>query len=653
MKNKKILLLSLLLVLCFVLAAASCDCNGNNDEPDVNNPQQGQTITLNGFDGIPAEINCYYGSSVQITLPIVIDSIGNVADVYYTVKASDGSEVVLEAGRFFAMDEKGYTVDYTVKTANGKTHDVHQSVKVVKKIQAKDAVLVDVGTKTTIDIVDVLPEEHRNTVNALKDSASTKMQLLKEYSDRIIDVTSTQLDMQNVEKCAYMFSIKAPMGSDMVYSDVYSCEIDFYNSADGMEWVNNSALNIENAHAKLENMTEAIVKDNLPEGAVASEYFYITDDTDPSGNFIMAISAIHSKAYYKMWKEEGATHLLYDVYLNKTNNDAKWYFAQDKSMKEFWFYFDQWNTVEIPIDTLLDYYADYGNDGAISFNYGNMLQSGEYDYAVQMYIGNFRGRIVDKTLDTTVNLADVSESFDYISMLRVNGKTSAVETLSAYEASDITWTIDGETISDVSTLRGIHDVAATNGEKKLYSGTIDFYNSDDGIEWVDNNNLSLDNAYTKIAGMTKEIKSANLPAGATASQYYYITDGENGASIDFEFSIGAIHSKAYYEMWKEKGVTTLKFDIYNADSSNTNYYCYSMDHNTNMTNGTLFWVNANVWTTVELSIEKVLSNFENMVDETKGGPQNNMFKAGEKDYVCMLYVGNFRAVTSSSTENAE
>ena len=107
----------------------------------------------------------------------------------------------------------------------------------------------------------------------------------------------------------------------------------------------------------------------------------------------MAISAMHSKDYYQMWKEKGAVSLQYDVYLNSTNIGEKGYFYVDKTLREnfVWIYSGQWTTIEIPIDILIDYYDDYGNDGAISFNFGNMLQSGDNTYQVQMYVGNFRG----------------------------------------------------------------------------------------------------------------------------------------------------------------------------------------------------------------------------------------------------------------------
>lgn len=659
MKNKKSLIIALLFTLCISLAmgcgvSSGGGNNGSNGGGGSDFPIG--EVTLNGFD-IPSDVNYYYGSNVHVTLPLVTDSIGNVMDVYYTVKTADGALVDLEAERFFAMDENGYTIDYVVTTADGKTHECRQKVNVIKKHVAENTVLVDVGEKTEFDIVDALPEEHRQTVNALKQADSTKMELLVCYNDEVIPLTTTVLDLTKIEKCGYKFSVKAPIGSDMEYSDIYACEIDFYNSADGMVWVTNDSLSIANAHAKLDGMTEAIASENLPEGANSKQYFYITDDENPSGNYIMAISAIHTKAYYEMWKTEGAVSLLYDVYLNKTDNDPKWYFVKDKSMKPFWLYFDQWNTIEIPIDTLIDYYNDYGNDAAQSFNFGNMLQSGEYSYKCQLYIGNFRGKIVDKTLDSVINLADVDGKFDFISMLTANGKTEAVSALSAYNKADITWTVGGELLSDVSSLRGIYDIVATANGKKLYTGTADFYSGEEGMVWVDNSNLSLENVHNKISGMTKEVKASELPEGAVAREYYYITDGDNGANINFVFSIGAIHSKEYYQMWQSGGVSALSFDVYFDQGedlyfSNMDKYPYDDEDGYHEA---LFWVRAgNKWATVEISLEKLIANFDLITDDEKSSSVNNMLQARETSFVVKMYVGNFGAVASASgSETAE
>ena len=647
MKNKKLCFLGIALVSCLSFAVACTNNNSNNSGSNSNNSTGGvntsDEITLNGFD-IPEEVNYYYGSNIQITLPLVIDSIGNVMDVYYTVKNNAGETVSLEYGRFFAMDEAGYDVEYVVITADGKTHKKQQEINVLKKHEVENAILVDVGTETTFDILTALPEEHRQTVNTLKTIAAAKMELLPCYSEVAIPLTSTELDLAKMEKCCYKFAVQAPIGLDMEYADIYSCEIDFYNSNDGMVWVDNSNLNIKNAHAKLEGMTEEIATENLPQGAVASQYFYITDnENDGAGNFLMAISAIHSKEYYEMWKKDGATFLQYDVYLKDTNIGEKGYFCVDKTLMEnfIWISVGQWTTIEIPIDILLDYYDDYGNDGAQSFNFGNMLQSGEYSYQVQMYIGNFRGKLIDKTLDAEMNLADLKGNFDFIDILLENGKSDIANELTAYEANgDIVWTVDGEVVSDIFALRGVYDVVATYNGKKVYTGKVDFYNSDDGMVWVDNSNLNIENAHAKLEGMTEEIATENLPQGAVASQYFYITDNENDGAGNFLMAISAIHSKEYYEMWKEKGVTALQYDVYLKDTNidEKGYFCVDK---TMMEN--FIWVPVGQWKTIEIPIDILLDYYDDYGnDEAQSFNFGNMLQSGEYSYQVQMYIGNFR-----------
>ena len=359
----------------------------------------------------------------------------------------------------------------------------------------------------------------------------------------------------------------------------------------------------------------------------------------------MAISAIHSKEYYQMWKEKGVSVLQYDVYLTDAIEVARGYFVVDKTMMEnfIWIYAGKWQTIEIPIDILLDYYDDYGNDSASSFNYGNMLQAGESSYHVQMYIGNFRAAVNGAITDETVNLADTKGTFDFVQMLTDNGKTDAVALINDTEAlGELVLEVNNQTVTDVSTLEGVYEVTAKRSGVILYTGKVDFYNSDDGMVWVDNSNLNIESAKAKIAGMTEEIVTTNLPDGAIASQYFYITDGTT-ANNDCVFSIGAIHSKEYYQTWLDKGVSSLVFDIYSVATSN--YYCRNLETG----NDNVFvWVNANTWTSVTLSLEKVISYFDEMMNDERASSLVNMLRPGELSYNCAFYVGNFRAAVNGA-----
>ena len=239
--------------------------------------------------------------------------------------------------------------------------------------------------------------------------------------------------------------------------------------------------------------------------------------------------------------------------------------------------------------------------------------------------------------DSTLNLADTKGTFDFMQMLTDNEKTDAVNVLnSTTSLGELTWEIDGQKVTNVSALEGIYDITAKRGETIIYTGRADFYNSDDGMVWVDNTNLSLESVCIKntAPNMTKAIATENLPTNAKASQYYYVTDGDTASNV-LSFAICGVHSKAYYQMWKDKGVDNLLIDVYYTSTVCTSTATYFYVHSTSHQN-----INKGQWSTLEISLATLIEKFDNLSNGAAEGQSG--IKAGSNTYDFQMYLGNFR-----------
>ena len=155
MKNKK--------KYCLILSVATTACLGMGTmlcatgcKPKEQTPVE---VSLTGFD-VPEILNYEYGSSIDVTPPIVVDNYGNVVDVSCTVKDSAGNPVAVSYGRFFAEDD-AYTFEYQAKTLDGKTHNKLVHINIVESFFDLGTQLVDVETSTKYDFTQSFSTEEK------------------------------------------------------------------------------------------------------------------------------------------------------------------------------------------------------------------------------------------------------------------------------------------------------------------------------------------------------------------------------------------------------------------------------------------------------------------------------------------------------------
>ena len=116
--RKRSLFITILSVLLFVSTGMFFACN--NGEP----------LTVTGMDSIQAEMTVQSGAIVEIPMPVIKDSEGNILDVWVEVVNSENGYVAVSENTFKATDIGGYTVRYVVKTSDGAMHTATTAVKV-------------------------------------------------------------------------------------------------------------------------------------------------------------------------------------------------------------------------------------------------------------------------------------------------------------------------------------------------------------------------------------------------------------------------------------------------------------------------------------------------------------------------------------------
>ncbi len=626
-KSKK---LWLALLSCGALTAtlAACGCT----------PQTPYESTLTGFE-FPQTLNYYYGACVDVLDPIVLDDLGNVMDIDATVTTKDGEAVKVEYGKFFAVDKDGYTIRYTVKTQDNKVHERTSTLNVVEALYDNEVKLLDVDGATSYDILNILSEDQRAAMLAWQGFEGVTYTLTSKINAKSVDLENTTVDFTALPKSYYTFAIEMPIGYPAKQEKVFTCNVDFYDAADGIEWVGDT-LSLDYLFMKDASMTGEIVKEGLPAGAAAEEYYRVKiGENEPNAaHYLLSVAGLHSREYYEEWQKHAAEKFqkytfAFDFYYSSVSNenssaDGEYSSFRINGTQNTNYFENKWYTFELDFDKLLQYFPAY-NDPAniyIDASYSetvNMISStysSYYGSDIDGYIGNFR---FVETLDLSavendeLALIDMKDktSFDFLSLLGEEKKAEIEDYATKY---DVVWTLDGNAVTDWAKVDGIYEVMATvnTGAENIpvYKQTVDFYNSGDGLVWVDT--LDLKHLVLKNSAMTGAIVNTDLPTGAVAGEYYHVGVPQSAdKAFDYVFSVTAKHSKAYYELWKEKAEAsfkkyTLSVDFYLSSTANTKHnndgeYIYFY---LNGTPNAAYY--EGTWTTLEITLDELINNYE-------------------------------------------
>lgn len=681
MKKTKMLIISLSAAIAALALvgyggglAKNCQGGKNPSNSSSSDPST-HVSSLVGFD-IPERGNYYYGDCIDVLDPIVLDDVGNVMDISSTVKNSAGESVDVEYGKFFAEDKGGYTVEYKIVTLDGRSHVKTMQINVVEAVKETQVKLVEVGDATTYDLLALLPEDQKATVEKFSETGEVTYSLTPANATESLPLQSTTIDFSVTEKAYYDFKVEIPMGNEAERAAIYSCGVDFYREKDGMVWQSQSGLSITDLVCKdVESRTKmeksVVSGDDLPDGNAADEYYLVSIPASLEYDvYAFSVLGIHSKEYYEIFYEKsqqsGLFYTLQFDFYHYTTTPVKNEVGEEYNFTHFTINgeetqptMNEWHTVSVALGDLLsnwDAYADVMRYNSAS----NMIWSNSvshYHHDLIGYWGNFRAtRAAERTETEGAILVDMKDrtQFDYTEILDEETKTR----LEKYALDgEIVWTLNGEEVIDFSEIDGAYEVKATlvlDGESvPVYTAEVDFYDSSDGLVWIDG--LSMENLAIKQSEMTGEIVTADIPEGAAASEYYHISVPTTTAQTSgYVFSVKAAHSKAYYEWWlrraNEAGATvTLKFDFYHTSQDLVDAGYNQTYFHVGGREVTAFAVGE--WHTVEISLETLVKHFNAYADMTnvKGdgsyAEEVNMIYSTEAQYYGYDtdgYFGNFR-----------
>ena len=326
--------------------------------------------------------------------------------------------------------------------------------------------------------------------------------------------------------------------------------------------------------------------------------------------------------------------------------------------------------------------AVYTKDGdAVQTEYGKFFAEDWDGYTITYSVKTQDGvthekssqiNVVTATIDETIALKNVGEAttFDVLDVLSADQR-AAMAAWQAYDGVKYTLTskVSGKSweLSDTTVDFSIYPksyysfaielpIGYPAQSEKMFACSVDFYNEADGVVWADDT-LSMDYLFMKDSAMQGEIVTENLPTGAQATEYYRVQVGASAPNTQYYlFSVAGLHSKEYYQHWKDTGAAafkeyTLKFDFYyrsetNTDSNSDGKYTYFQ---MNGTPNTHYF--ESTWVTLELTMDEVLKYMSAYND-----PTNLYFDASYQETVNMVYsvsktyegydidgyVGNFR-----------
>ncbi len=136
--KKKGLAMGVLAGLCLACIGAGCG-----------EEEKAPPVTVEGLDGVQAEMQVTSGSIVALDIPIVVDSNGNIVDVWVEVVDSQGGYVPVSEELFTATDLSGYTIYYVVRTSDGGTFTSSTKVNVVGSQGAYEFTVAGLDEKKT------------------------------------------------------------------------------------------------------------------------------------------------------------------------------------------------------------------------------------------------------------------------------------------------------------------------------------------------------------------------------------------------------------------------------------------------------------------------------------------------------------------------
>ncbi len=296
--KKKILTIILSLVACVCLAFGITGC-----EYSSSGGASWDESKYTGFD-VPEALVLNKGAFYEVSKPITLDVYGNVLPITFQVKNSTGAvENEIPAG-FFALDDNGYTIQYSTRLPNGNF--LRKETKVYVLSYTDDVNFYDASMTDMVDLTQFLPAGGI-PAGYTADYVVTQRGNLVENA-----VRRGQFPAQNLESGVYDISVNLISGSGSVFVlrdlsvDVGDLNAPVWRSGE----MKASDLHVAGYYSVMSDTVEVIDAANGGVPGKTSGLFYKIDPTNEQivsqGTDVnVRILPAHSKAYYQRFAGQG------------------------------------------------------------------------------------------------------------------------------------------------------------------------------------------------------------------------------------------------------------------------------------------------------------------------------------------------------------
>lgn len=296
--KKKILTIILSLVACVCLAFGITGCKDNGGSG-----ASWDESKYTGFD-VPAALVLNKGAFYEVSKPITLDVYGNVLPITFQVKNSTGAvENEIPAG-FFAIDDNGYTIQYSTRLPNGNF--LRKETKVYVLTYTDDVNYYDASLSDMVDLTQFLPASGMP-------AGYTAEYVVTQRGSAVEDaVRRGQFPAIQLESGVYDIAINLVNDTGFKFHlydvavDVGDLNAPVWRSGD----IKASDLHVAGYYGVMQDTVEVIDAANGGVPGKTSGLFYKVDPTNEQivsqGTDVnVRILPAHSKAYYERFKGQG------------------------------------------------------------------------------------------------------------------------------------------------------------------------------------------------------------------------------------------------------------------------------------------------------------------------------------------------------------
>lgn len=438
----------------------------------------------------------------------------------------------------------------------------------------RDLGLTDVSTTSSVNKADV-PDGLTEKLYKLSGSVRTEVS---------VDLTGDAISLVGLNG-AYVYEATMPDGTVMA-----SVTFDVYDStATTYEWQNETdTKNTAWAYWGTAQKDRVSVVDGDSVGLSAEQKLFAYDSGNNKDQISFKLLPAHSKSYYEAALNKDADLALsfYVYYTLISNDSANKYVFRNHKNGQIKYEQKIWFEVSVPLSELIadfDNFATYGKSP-----YMIALQDGAVPARFNIYFGGFKlaapaaiDPVNTKTLLNKTQATDLSEWVNVSELVKMNLEAHANDVVWTFvsmlkQTEKATYTVTGNTGSLADVATGVYTLTAKIGETELCSATADVYDPT-AFEWYDFEQLSA----TPAAATLGDVKHRNSYGVGVGSDQIIDKFGSvnlstvsasdeslpdcNGTFVKVEYDgtgtvynyVGfvAMHTKAYYELFKDKSFT--------------------------------------------------------------------------------------------------